>query len=215
MELRLAEYKLGSLSGAPAPDASTLPAPTGDGDRLTYARSLMSANDFIRASQMFSTVIGDTNDAKSLFAVGDMCSMVRALDAADAAYKRVLLPEVLFERAQRGQKQVAQLRQTAIDTTKIAKELADEKQWDGAIAKFREALSSNPMLPKARFGLAEALDDGPKDSVATLSESAKQYQYYVTLATDLTPRDREHYSDLIEKLNEKVDKLKQKEERNR
>ncbi len=95
MELRLAEYKLGSMSGAPAPDVSTLPAPTGDGDRLTYARALMSANDFKQASQMFSTVIGDTNDPKSLFAVGDMCSMVRALDAADAVIKRVLLPEVL------------------------------------------------------------------------------------------------------------------------
>jgi hypothetical protein len=87
-----------------------------------------------------------------------------------------------------------------------------KKQWDGAIAKYREVLSNNPVLPDARFGLAEALEDGPKDSVATLSESAQQYQVYLTLANDLTSKDREKLTDLIERLNDKVAKLKQKED---
>ena len=141
--------------------------------------------------------------------------MIHALAPAETAYKKALLLGGSPERGQRGLAQIASQRQNAVETLKIANELAKKKQWDGAIAKYREALSANPMLADARFGLAETLDKGPKDSVPTLTESAKQYQYYLTLATDLTPKDREKLSDTIEKLNEKVAKMKQKEDKDK
>lgn len=71
------------------------------------------------------------------------------------------------------------------------------------------------MFADARFGLADTLDKGPKDSVPTLSESAKQYQYYLGLATNLTPKDREKLGEVVEKLNEKVAKMKQKEDKDK
>lgn len=141
--------------------------------------------------------------------------MVRALDVAQNAYNRGLSQSGSPDRAQHGLKQVAQLKQQAKDATVIANELAKKKQWDGAMAKYREALKANPMFADARFGLAEALDKGPKDSVPTLSESAQQYQYYLSLATDLTAKDREKLTDTIEKLNEKVAKMKQKEDKDK
>ena len=83
---------------------------------------------------------------------------------------------------------MAQLRKAAVDATKIANELAKKKQWDGSIAKYREALSDNPTLAEARFGIAEALEDGPKDSIPTLSEAAQQYQFYLAVRATCPPK---------------------------
>jgi tetratricopeptide (TPR) repeat protein len=172
----------------------------------------MSAGSFKAANDQLTQVLNNQNDPKQILALGDIAVMIKSLDCAEAAYKKAQTLNASPDRVQRGLKQVAQLRVTAADSLKIANELAKKKQWDGAIAKYREVLSNNPVLPDARFGLAEALEDGPKDSVATLSESAQQYQVYLTLANDLTSKDREKLTDLIEKLNDKVAKLKQKED---
>jgi tetratricopeptide (TPR) repeat protein len=211
MELRLAKAKLDSLSGAVV-DPTKIVAPTTDGDRVAYAQALMSAGSFKAANDQLTLVLNNQSDPKQILALGDIAVMIKSLDCADAAYKKAQTLSASPDRVQRGLKQVAQLRVTAADSLKIANELAKKKQWDGAIAKYREVLSNNPVLPDARFGLAEALEDGPKDSVATLSESAQQYQVYLTLANDLTSKDREKLTDLIEKLNDKVAKLKQKED---
>jgi tetratricopeptide (TPR) repeat protein len=211
MELRLAQAKLNSLSGAVV-DPTKIIAPTTDGDRVAYAQALMSAGSFKAANDQLTQVLNNQSDPKQILALGDIAVMIKSLDCADAAYKKAQMLNASPDRVQRGLKQVAQLRVTAAESLKIANELAKKKQWDGAIAKYREVLSNNPVLPDARFGLAEALEDGPKDSVATLSESAQQYQVYLTLANDLTSKDREKLTELIEKLNDKVAKLKQKED---
>jgi tetratricopeptide (TPR) repeat protein len=214
MELRLAKAKLSSLSGITA-DPTKIVQPTNDGDRIGYAEALMGAGSFKAANDQLTAVINDQTDAKQAYAVGDIASMMKSLESAEAAYKKGIALGGAPDRGQRGLAKVAQLRQTAQDTLKIANELAKKKQWDGAIAKYREALSYSPTLPDARFGLAEALEKGPKDSVPTLSESAQQYQYYLALANDLTAKDREKLTDLIEKLNDKVAKMKQKDDKDK
>lgn len=213
MELRLAQEKLKSLSGATTPAVTITAAPNNDGERVAYAEQLMSAGNFQGASDALNTVTNNMTDAKQTYAVGDIAVMLKSLNSAETAYKKGLQLGGTPDRGQRGLTQVAQLRKAAVDGTKIANELAKKKQWDGAIAKYREALSDNPAYPEARFGLAEALEDGPKDSIPTLSEAAQQYQVYLTLATDLPTKEREKMSNLIEKLTEKVQKMKLKESR--
>jgi len=214
MELRLAKEKLASLSGATV-DFTNMPTPTNDGDRVAYAEAAMGAGNFQKSVEQLNLVVQNQTDAKQTYAVADIAVMVRALDVAQAAYNKGLSQGGSPDRGQRGLKQVAQLKQQAKEATAVANELAKKKQWDGAMAKYREALKANPMFADARYGLAESLDKGPKDSVPTLSESAQQYQYYLGLATDLTPKDREKLTDTIEKLNEKVAKMKQKEDKDR
>lgn len=211
MELRLAKEKLASLAGI-TPNIANIPEPANDGDRVSYAQAAMATGNFQKAIDQLNLALNGQTDPKQCYALADIAVMVRALDPAEAAYKKGLSLNGSPDRGQHGLKQVAQFRQTALDTTRIANELAKKKQWDGAIAKYREALADNPMCADARYGLAEALEKGPKDSVPTLSESAQQYQYYLVLANDLTPKDREKLSDLIGKLNEKVAKMKQKED---
>jgi tetratricopeptide (TPR) repeat protein len=214
MELRLAKAKLVSLSGAAEFQAQYANVqPTSDGERIAFAEVLTTSGQFKKAAEQFNAVTNDLKDPKQLYAVADIAVLTRSLDGAEAAYKKSLALGGSPERGQVGLKKVADLKKSASDTAAIAAELAHKRQWDGAIAKFRESLKENPALPAARYGLASALQEGPEDSVPTLSESAKQYQYYLAVATDLTDRDREKLTDLIGKLNDKVAKLKQKEER--
>ncbi len=214
MELRLAKAKLVSLSGAAEFQAQYANVqPTSDGERIAFAEVLTTSGQFKKAAEQFNAVTNDLKDPKQLYAVADIAVLTRSLDSAEAAYKKSLALGGSPERGQVGLKKVADLKKSASDTAAIAAELAHKRQWDGAIAKFRESLKENPALPAARYGLASALEEGPDDSVPTLSESAKQYQYYLAVATDLTERDREKLTDLIGKLNDKVAKLKQKEER--
>jgi tetratricopeptide (TPR) repeat protein len=214
MELRLAKEKLLSLSGATAPALSP-PPPLNDGDRIEYAKALISAGEFKGAFDTLQVVINDQTDAKQLYAVGDMALMIHALDSSLAAYRKGLSLGGSPERAERGLKQVAKQQQIASDSLKVANELAKKKQWDGAILKYREVLSAQPASADARYGLAEALEEGPKDSFETLTESAKQYQYYLSLASDLDTKEKEKVADLIQKLQNKADKLKQKEDKDR
>jgi tetratricopeptide (TPR) repeat protein len=211
MELRLAKEKLLTLSGA-IPDPTKIVLPTNDGDRFEYARALMGAGSFKPAEDQLNLVINNQTDPKQVYAVADMALMIHALAPAETAYKKALSLGGSPERGQRGLAQIASQRQNAVETLKIANELAKKKQWDGAINKYREALTIQPTLADARFGLAEALEEGPKDTFDTLSESARQYGYYLTLASDLSPKDKEKLTDLIEKLQSKADKIKQKDD---
>lgn len=214
MELRLAKAKLVSLSGAAEFQAQYANIqPTCDGERVALAEVLATQGQFKKAADEFNAVTTNLKDPKQLYAVADIATLTRSLDSAEAAYKKSLAMGGNPERGQVGLKKVADLRKAAADAAAVAAELAHKRQWDGAIAKFREAIKDDPALPSARRGLAEALEEGPEDSVPTLSESAKQYQYYLAVATDLTEHDREKLTDLIGKLNDKVAKLKQKEER--
>lgn len=214
MELRLAKAKLVSLSGAGEFQAQYANIqPTSDGERVALAEVLATQGQFKKAADEFNAVTNNLKDSKQLYAVADIAVLMHSLDSAETAYKKSLALGGSPERGQVGLKKVADLRKAAADAAAVAAELAHKRQWDGAIAKFREAIKDDPTLPAARRGLAEALEEGPDDSVPTLSESAKQYQYYLAVATDLTEHDREKLTDLIGKLNDKVAKLKQKEER--
>lgn len=213
MELRLAKAKLVSISGAAEFQAQYANIqPTCDGEKVALAEVLATQGQFKKAAEQFNEVTNNLKDPKQLYAVADIAQLTRSLDAAEAAYKKSLALGGNPERGQVGLKKVADLKSASADASAVAAELAHKRQWDGAIAKFREALKDNPALPSARYGLAEALEEGPDDSVPTLTESAKNYQYYLAVATDLTDRDREKLTDLIGKLNDKVAKLKQKEE---
>ena len=219
MELRLAKVKLDTLSGANSDSAEpgsvvnamTTSPPSNDGDRISYAQALMASGSFQKASEQLNAVIANQNDGKQAYAVADIATTIKALDSAQSAYKKGLSLGGAPDRGQRGLKQIAQLKQNAQEITKVANELAKKKQWEGAISKYREALGNNPTLAEARFGLAEALEKGPKDTPITLKESARQYMFYLSLAPDLTVKDKEKLSDLIEKLNDKAAKLQQKE----
>ncbi len=210
MELLLAKAKLMSLAGS-KPDLSTMGQPANDGQKVAYAQALMASGDFQKETELLQAVVNDQTDAKQSYALGDIALMIRDLDNAEAAYKKGLSQSGSPDRGQRGLTQIAQLRKTAQDDIPVADELYKKKQFEGAVAKYREALASNPRLPDARFGLAKALETTPKANSAMLDEAVMQYQYYLSMKQDLPQKDKEKLVSQCAKLTDKAAKLKQKE----
>ena len=101
MELRLAQEKLLSLSGATR-GTTIAAAPTNDGERIAYAEQLMAAGNFQGANDTLNTVINNMSDAKQTYAVADIAVMLKSLNSADLAYKKGLSLGGTPERGQRG-----------------------------------------------------------------------------------------------------------------
>jgi len=209
MELRLVDAKFRAMSGKQV-DLSTLGTPTNDPERVAYAEALMAQFKFDEAAQMMSTVINNTSDSKQLLAVADISLMDRDLDSAFAAFTRASgMPDVAA-RAQRGLAAVAKARDGAQKELTFANDLASKKQLASAIDKYRNAAYLNPRLAQAHFGLAEALKKFFPKNPPPLREAAQNYRAYVSLSSNMPPKEKEKFSKLADKLIEKAYKIEQK-----
>ncbi|MCA9803889.1 MAG: tetratricopeptide repeat protein [Cyanobacteria bacterium HKST-UBA02] len=210
MELRLAQAKLMSLAGT-KPDISKLGEPQNDGEKLAYAEALMAQGEFKKASQYMADVVQDLNDPKQCFAVADVAVLMKDLDNAEAAFKKARQLSGNPDRVERGLDGIEKLRSSAKDDVKVANELSKKNQWDGAVDRFRHAVSVNPTLADARYGLANALERMKKPSSSDLNEAALQYENYLSLDPQLPEKDAKKLSEKIEKLKDKAAKQAQKE----
>ncbi|MBZ0189846.1 MAG: tetratricopeptide repeat protein, partial [Candidatus Obscuribacterales bacterium] len=214
MELTLAQAKLMSLAGT-KPDISKLGEPKNDGEKLACAEALMAQGEFQKASKYMSEVISSLQDPKQCFAVADVAIMIKDLDNAEAAYKKARQLTGSPERVERGLDSIVTLRQQANEDVKVANELSKKNQWDGAVDRFRHAVSVNPTMADARYGLANALERMNKPTSSSLSEAATQYENYLSLDTQLPEKDSKKLQERIEKLKDKAAKQAQKENRDR
>lgn len=214
MELRLAQAKLMSLAGA-KPDLSKMGEPQNNGEKLAYAEALMAQGEFQKATALMQTVVGSVNDPKQAFAVADVAMLNKDLDNAEAANKKALSLSGAPERAQRGLDEVARLRKASIEDVRVADELFKKNQLDGAIDRYRHAVSTNPTLADARLGLARSLEKMQKATSSMLSESAMQYQNYMTLNPNQPIKEAERMRQNIAKLRDKAAKLAEKETKTR
>lgn len=210
MELRLAQAKLMSLAGS-KPDLSKMGDPQNNGEKLAYAEALMAQGEFQKAADMMKSVVATLSDPKQAFAVADVAMLNKDLDNAEAAYKKALSLNGAPERAQRGMDEVARLRKSSIEDVRVADELFKKNQLDGAIDRYRKAISTNPTLADARLGLARSLEKMQKATSSMLSESAMQYQNYMTLNPNQPIKEAEKMRQNIAKLRDKAAKLAEKE----
>jgi len=214
MELRLAQAKLMSLAGS-KPDLSKMGEPQNNGERLAYSEALMAQGEFQKATEMMKSVVATLNDPKQAFAVADVAMLNKDLDNAETAYKKAITLMGAAERAQRGLDEVARLRKVSIEDVRVADELFKKNQLDGAIDRYRHAISTNPTLPDARLGLARSLEKMQKATSSMLSESAMQYQNYMTLNPNQPIKEAEKMRQNIAKLRDKAAKLAEKETKSR
>jgi len=76
MELRLAQAKIRSMSGATV-DLSQLGTPTNDGERVAYAEALLAQNRFKDADDQMVTVLANANSGKQVCAIADLALMIK------------------------------------------------------------------------------------------------------------------------------------------
>lgn len=210
MELRLAQAKLRSLSGAPV-DLAAIGAPKNDGERVAYAEALLAQNRFKDADDQMNQVIGSATDAKQTFAVADLALMIKDLPNAEAAYKKAATLPGGEERAKRGLEQVAKAKEAARQDLTLADDLARRKQLASAIDKYHSSIFGNPKVPNSRMGLAQTLERlSPRES-KDLREAIVQYKAYMVLEPNLDAKEQEKLTKHITSLENKANKLEQKE----
>ena len=209
MQLRLAQAKLRALAGEKV-DLSTVSNPQTDPDRVSYAEALLAQNKFQEASVQMNTVIGNTNNAKDAFAVGDLALMIKDLNSADAAYKKAASFAGNEERAKRGQDMVAKARDDARQNFTLANDLERRKQLASAVDKYHAAIFGDPRMAEARIGLAETLKKLYPDSSKDLRDAGVQLTAYMSLSPNLPVKEQEKLQKEIAHLNEKAYKIDQK-----
>jgi tetratricopeptide (TPR) repeat protein len=209
MELRLAQAKLRSLSGAPV-DLSAIGTPTNDGERIAYAEALLAQNKFKEASDQMNTVISNAADAKQTFSVADLFLMVKALDQAEAAYKKAQTYPGGEERAKRGLALVAKAREGARQDLTLADDLAKRKQLASAIDKYHASIFGNPRVSDTRLGIAKTLERVSPPVPKDLREASTQYKAYMALEPNLPPKEVEKIQKKCTSLEERAYKLEQK-----
>lgn len=210
MELRLAQAKLRSMAGTPV-DLTTIGTPSNDGERIAYAEALLAQNRFKDADQQMAMVIGNANDAKQTFAVGDLALMIKDLGNAEAAYKKAATFPGAEDRAKRGLNLVAKAKDASRQDLTMADDLARRSQLASAIDKYHNSIYGNPKVADARMGLAKTLERLRPEASKDLREAIVQYKAYIDLTPDLPPKELEKLNKKIDSLSNRAYKLEQKE----
>jgi tetratricopeptide (TPR) repeat protein len=211
MELRLAQAKLRSMSGAPV-DLASVGVPTNDGERIAYAEALLAQNKFKEANDQMNTVIGNATGTTQAFAVADLALMIKDLNNAEAAYQKASNMPGGQERSKRGLAAVAKVRDSARQDLTLADDLSRRKQLGSAIDKYHSSIYNDPKGAAARLGLAQTLEKLPKPASKDIRESIVQYKAYMALAPNLDEKEQERLNKKIARLETKASKLEQKEQ---
>lgn len=209
MELRLAMAKIRSMSGETV-DLNAIGAPKTDGERVAYAEALLAQNRFKESQDQMNMVIGNAADQKQAFSVADLALMIKDLDSADAAYRKGGTFAGGEERARRGQDLVKKAREGSRQDLTLATDLAKRKQLNSAVDKYHSAIYQNPRVPDARIGLADTLERLSPAQPKDLREAVVQIKAYMSLRSDLPPKEVEKLTKRIAKDEERAFKLEEK-----
>jgi len=209
MELRLAQAKIRSMSGATV-NLSQIGTPTNDGERVAYAEALLAQNKFNDASQQMNIVINNANTGKQACAVADLSLMIKDLPDAEAAYRKALNMPGSTQRAQYGLDAVAKAKDLARQDYTLATDLSKRKQLASAIDKYHSSIYQNPTYLDARLGLGQALEKYSPKTSANLKQAAVQYQAYESLYPTMPPEEKTKMDKRIYELQNKAAKLAEK-----
>ncbi len=206
LQLRLADAKLRSLSGKPV-DLSIIGKPKNDGERVAYAEALLAQSRFAEATEQFNALVGSANNAKKLAALGDLTLMIKDLDNAEMAFKKLANLPGGQESSKRGLNLVAKARETTKLELRLANDLARRKQFNSAVDKYHAAIFNDPRNSSARLGLAETLDKFFQQDSKALRESVMQFKAYESLTPGLPQKELDRLHKVTARLELRATKM--------
>lgn len=209
MELRLADAKMGALSGEVV-DLKSIGEPKTDGERIAYAEALLAQNRFSDAHEQMNRLLTNAQDVRQVLAVGDLAVMIKDLASAEAAYRKAESMPGGRERAKRGLAAVAHAHELAQQDITLANDLAKRNALASAVDRYHAAIVANPEATAARLGLAQTLERYAQRRPERLHESITQYKAYLTLSPSLPQKEVERINKRIVVLNNKATKLEQR-----
>lgn len=208
LQLHLALAKLRALAGKPV-DLSKLGTPTNDGEKIAYAEALLAQNKFAEATGILKEVIAHSSSPQQLVAVADLAVMIKDLDSAEEAYKK-MNSMGYSERANRGLASVSKIRQEAGRNVRLATDLYNRKQLASAVDNYRQASCNNPKLPDAHLGIAKSEERLSPKSPEALRDAAVQYRAYMSLAPNLPQKQRARMEKHVSRVESKATKIERK-----
>lgn len=205
LQLHLALAKLRALAGKPV-DLTKLGTPTNDGEKIAYAEALLAQNKFAEATGILREVIAHSTAPQQLVAVADLAVMIKDLDSAEEAYKK-MNSMGYSERAARGIASVNRIRQEAGRNVRLATDLYNRKQLASAVDNYRQASFNNPKLPDARLGIAKSEERLSPKSPDALRDAAVQYRAYMSLNPNLPEKQRKRLEKHVVRVESKATKI--------
>ncbi len=206
LQLRLADAKLRSLSGKPV-DLTLIGTPKNDGERVAYAEALLAQNRFAEATEQFNMLVANAATSKKLAALGDLTLMIKDLNNAEMAFKKLATLQGGQESAKRGLNLVAKARETTKQDLRLANDLSRRKQFNSAVDKYHAAIFNDPRNASARLGLAETLEKFFQQDSKALRESVMQYKAYESLTPGLPQKELDRLHKVTARLEMRATKL--------
>jgi tetratricopeptide (TPR) repeat protein len=192
--------------GGEMPNLDTIGVPKTDSERLALAEADLAENKFAEADDLFKRAIYTAMKAKDAFAIADLAYSLRAMDAAETAFRKGLTFVNADVRAKKGLEACNTARQLAAADFVQAEDLLRRHLYDQAAAKYRSAVFGDPRNAEAHLGLAQCLE---KISPGQSTNSAKvyrdaitQYRLYLKLAAGVPARIADKYNRKIARLDE-------------
>ncbi|HEY9682326.1 MAG TPA: tetratricopeptide repeat protein [Oculatellaceae cyanobacterium] len=206
---RYAAAELSAIAGE-TPTLDTIGVPKTDADRLALAEANLAEYKFSEADELFKRAVYNATKPKECFAIADLAYSLRALDAAETAFRKGLTFVNADARARKGLEAVTTARQTAQQDFQQADELYKHRMFAQAAAKYFSAVFGDPRNADARLGLAQSLEKLPASQSGPGSRNYRlallQYRLYLKMAPSYAIHDVQKFNRKIARLDELVRK---------
>jgi tetratricopeptide (TPR) repeat protein len=191
LTMRYVTAELAAIGGD-MPNLETLGVPKTDAERLALAEANLAENKFQEADDLFKRVTYSALKAKDAFAIADLAYSLRAMDAAEAAFRKGITFVNSEARARKGLEACTTARQLASADFVQAEDMTRRHLYDQAAAKYRSAVFGDPRNAEAHLGLAQCLEritSGQSAGSAKIYRDAiTQYRLYLRLAPGVPAR---------------------------
>jgi tetratricopeptide (TPR) repeat protein len=191
--------------GGDFPNLDVLGVPKTDAERLALAEAALAENKFIEADDLFRRATYNASKAKDAFAIADLAYSLRAMDSAEAAFRKGLTFVNADARARKGLDACSTARQLATADFVQAEDMLRRHLYDQAAAKYRSAVFGDPRNAEAHLGLAQCLEKitpGQGGSAKIYRDAITQYRLYLRLAAGVPARIADKYNRKIAHLDE-------------
>jgi tetratricopeptide (TPR) repeat protein len=206
---RYAAAELAAIAGE-TPALDSIGVPKTDADRLALAEANLAQYKYAEADELFKRAVYNATKAKDCFAIADLAYSLRALDAAETAFRKGLTFVNSDARARKGLDAVTTARQTAQQDFQQADELYKHRMFDQATTKYFSAVFGDPRNIDARLGLAQSLEKLPASQAGPNGRAYRmallEYKLYLKMAPPYAVRDVQKYNRKIARLDELVRK---------
>jgi len=176
-------------------------------DKLLHSILLLIQTRYTDAGLALASATNSSTTADDVAVAADTCYVLRQLDSADGAYRRLAIFAGSDRRAQIGLAAVAALRNDATANLNAGNAMLASKQFKQAVERLRTSALANPLVASTHSGLAEALEKNAasvEQPLINLREAVFHYQSFIALSPGLQSKEQDKLRKRIERLEDAI-----------